>query len=113
MLFLILLAILFILILMAIFLALLAVVQLRMAGINVKDFWSFIKANETLNKLYAFSQKYDKLTPQQQILFLQEADIVFDAFGKVPDVLWEEEYQKYMDILDKYKNIKLKRWQSE
>ena len=98
---------------MAIFLALLAVVQLRMAGINVKDFWSFIKANETLNKLYAFSQKYDKLTPQQQILFLQEADIVFDAFGKVPDVLWEEEYQKYMDILDKYKNIKLKRWQSE
>jgi len=110
---LILLAILFILILMAIFLALLAVVQLRMAGINVKDFWSFIKANETLNKLYAFSQKYDKLTPQQQILFLQEADIVFDAFGKVPDVLWEEEYQKYMDILDKYKNIKLKRWQSE
>ncbi len=109
----ILLAILFILILMAIFLALLAVVQLRMAGINVKDFWSFIKANETLNKLYAFSQKYDKLTPQQQILFLQEADIVFDAFGKVPDVLWEEEYQKYMDILDKYKNIKLKRWQSE
>ena len=80
---------------------------------NVKDFWSFVKANETLNKLYAFSKKYDKLTPQQQVLFLQEADIVFDAFGKVPDALWEEDYQKYMEILDKYKNIKLKRWQSE
>ena len=87
---------------MVVFLALLAVVQLRMAGIKVKDFWSFVKANETLNKLYAFSKKYDKLTPQQQVLFLQEADIVFDAFGKVPDVLWEEEYQKYMDILDKH-----------
>ena len=109
----ILLAIIFILILMVIFLALLAVVQLRMAGIKVKDFWSFVKANETLNKLYAFSKKYDKLTPQQQILFLQEADIVFDAFGKVPDILWEEDYQKYMDILDKYKSIKLKRWQTE
>ena len=106
-------AIMFILIMMVVFLALLAVVQLRMAGINVKDFWSFIKANETLNKLYAFSVKYEKLTPQQQVLFLQEADIVFDAFGKVPDVLWEEEYQKYMEILDKYKNIKLKRWQSQ
>ena len=109
----ILIAIILILIMMVIFLALLAVVQIKMAGIEVRDFWSFIKANETLNKLYAFSQKYDKLTPQQQVLFLQEADIVFDAFGKVPDVLWEEDYQKYMEILDKYKNIKLKRWQSE
>ena len=106
-------AIIIILLMMIVFLSLLAVVQIRMAGINVKDFWSFVKANETLNKLYAFSKKYEKLTPQQQVLFLQEADIVFDAFGKVPDVLWEEDYQKYMEILDKYKNIKLKRWQEE
>lgn len=106
-------AIIIILLMMIVFLSLLAVVQIRMAGINVKDFWSFVKANETLNKLYAFSKKYEKLTPQQQVLFLQEADIIFDAFGKVPDVLWEEDYQKYMEILDKYKNIKLKRWQEE
>ena len=106
-------AIILILLMMIVFLGLLAVVQIRMAGINVKDFWSFVKANETLNKLYAFSKKYEKLTPQQQVLFLQEADIIFDAFGKVPDVLWEEDYQKYMEILDKYKNIKLKRWQEE
>ena len=106
-------AIIIILLMMIVFLSLLAVVQIRMAGINVKDFWSFVKANETLNKLYAFSKKYEKLTPQQQDLFLQEADIIFDAFGKVPDVLWEEDYQKYMEILDKYKNIKLKRWQEE
>ena len=75
---------------------------------NVTDFWSFIKANDTLNKLYAFSIKYDQLTPQQQVLFLQEADTIFDAFGKVPDALWEEEYQKYMEILNKYKDIKIK-----
>ena len=98
---------------MIVFLLLFAVLQIKMAGINVKDFWSFIKANETLNKLYAFSVKYEKLTPQQQILFLKEADFVFDAFGKVPDALWEEECQKYMEILDKYKNIKLKRWQAQ
>lgn len=101
------------LLMVIIFLASLSVFQIKMAGMEVKDFWSFIKANDTLNKLYAFSIKYDKLTPQQQILFLKEADIVFDAFRKVPDALWEEDYQKYMEILNKYKDIKIKRWQSE
>ena len=96
---------------MVLFLAMLAVAQIKMAGMNVKDFWSFIKANDTLNKLYAFSIKYDQLTPQQQVLFLQEADTIFDAFEKVPDALWEEEYQKYMEILNKYKDIKIKRWE--
>lgn len=100
-----------ILVTMVLFLALLAVAQIKMAGMNVKDFWSFIKANDTLNKLYAFSVKYEQLTPQQQILFLQEADTIFDAFEKVPDALWEEEYAKYMEILNKYKDIKIKRWE--
>ncbi len=102
-----------ILVMMIVFLAILAVAQIKLAGMEVKDFWSFIKANDTLNKLYAFSIKYENLTPQQQILFLKEADTVFDAFGKVPDMLWEEEYEKYMKILDKYKDIKLKRWESQ
>lgn len=79
---------------------------------NVKDFWTFIKANETLDKLYAFSVKYDKLTPQQQVLFLAEAEKIFDAFDKVPDALWEEEYTKYMEILNKYKDIKMLRWEN-
>ena len=90
-----------------------AVLQIKMAGMEVKDFVTFIKANDTLNKLYAFSIKYDQLTPQQQVLFLQEADTIFDAFGKVPDALWEEEYPKYMEILNKYKDIKIKRWESQ
>lgn len=94
-------------------LTLLAVFQIKMAGMEVKDFVSFVKANDTLNKLYAFSVKYEKLSPQQQVLFLQEADTIFDAFGKVPDALWEEEYPKYMEILNKYKDIKIKRWESQ
>ena len=40
-----------------------------------------------------------------------EAEKVFSAFDKVPDILWEEEYQKYMDVLDKYKDIKVVRWE--
>lgn len=90
----------------------LAVAQIRMAGMKVKDFWSFIKANETLNKLYAFSKKYEKLTTNEQLVFLREAERVFEAFDKVPNVLWEEDYQKYMEVLSTYKDIKIVRWES-
>ncbi len=88
-----------------------AIYQIKSAGMNVKDFWTFIKANDTLDKLYAFSSKYKKLSPQQQIIFLKEAEIIFDAFDKVPNALWEEEYNKYMEVLSKYKDIKMLRWQ--
>ncbi|MBR1540755.1 MAG: hypothetical protein IJ629_06365 [Clostridia bacterium] len=88
-----------------------AVYQIKSAGMNVKDFWTFIKANDTLDKLYAFSEKYEKLSPQQQVIFLHEAEAVFDAFDKVPNALWEDEYTKYMEILGKYKDIKILRWQ--
>ncbi|MBO5397819.1 MAG: hypothetical protein J6A36_02660 [Clostridia bacterium] len=101
-----------ILLTVVLFLTLLAVYQIKMAGMNIKDFWSFIKANETLDKLYAFSVRYDKLSPQQQVLFLAEAEKIFDAFDKVPDALWEEEYTKYMEVLNKYKDIKMLRWEN-
>ena len=89
-----------------------AVMQIRLAGINVKDFISFIKANELLDKLYRFAQQYDRLNPMEQLVFLQEAEKVFSAFDKVPNMLWEEEYQKYMQVLNTYKDIKVLRWQA-
>lgn len=89
-----------------------AVIQLRMAGIKVKDFYSFIEANQKLDKLYLFAKKYEKLSQQQQLIFLMEAESIFNAFDKVPDVLWEEEYDKYMKVLDTYKAIKVVRWAS-
>ncbi len=107
------LAIIFVLIMVIVFLGLLAVGQIKMAGMKVTDFWTFIKANDTLDKLYVFSVKYDNLTPQQQIVFLKEAEKVFSAFDKVPDALWEEEYQKYSEILSKYKDIKMMRWEAK
>lgn len=91
-------------------LLLIAIYQIKSAGMNVIDFWTFIKANDTLDKLCAFSEKYEKLSPQQQIIFLQEAEVVFNAFDKVPNALWEDEYYKYMEILNKYKDIKILRW---
>lgn len=89
-----------------------AVLQIRMAGIKVKDFYSFIEANQKLDKLYLFAKKYEQLSQQQQIIFLMEAESIFKAFDKVPDELWEEDYDKYMKVLDTYKDIKVVRWAS-
>lgn len=102
--------IIYILIIVIFILAMFAYVQVRSAGIKVKDFYSFIEANQILDKLYKFSKKYEKLTSQDQLIFLNEAEKVFSAFEKVPDMLWEEEYQKYIEVLEKYKDIKMVRW---
>ncbi len=89
-----------------------AVMQIKLAGMNIKDFWTFIKANEILDDLYMFTKKSGQLSPQEQIIFLMEAEKVFKAFDKVPSLLWDEEYQKYRDVLNKYKDIKVLRWTS-
>ena len=34
---------------------------MRMAGIKVKDFFTFIKANENLDNLYVFAKRYEKI----------------------------------------------------
>lgn len=106
------LVIIYILILVIFYLIVFAVFQIKSAGMKVKDFWTFIKANETLDKLYKFSKGYEKLSPQEQVIFLAEAEKVFSAFDKVPDMLWEEEYSKYMEVLNKYKDIRVLRWTS-
>ena len=35
-----------------------AIMQIRLLGIKVKDFWSFIQANQMLDQLYKFSKRY-------------------------------------------------------
>lgn len=87
-----------------------AVLQIRLFGMNVKDFWSFIEANQTLDRLYEFSKRYEKLSVQQQLIYLKEAEEIFSAFDKVPNALWEDEYEKYNTVLEKYKDIKMLRW---
>ena len=89
-----------------------AVMQIKLAGIEVKDFWSFIEANQVLDKLYEFSKKYETLSPQQKVVYLMEAEKVFTAFDKIPNIIWEEEFKKYDEVLKKYKEIKIERWSS-
>lgn len=90
-----------------------AILQIKMFGMKVKDFWSFIEANQMLDKLYTFARQYENMSPQEQIIYLSEAEKIFKAFDNVPDALWEEEYDKYKTVLSKYKDIKMIRWAEE
>ena len=89
-----------------------AILQIKMCGMKIKDFWSFIEANQMLDKLYKFARQYENMSPQEQIIYLAEAEKIFNAFDNVPDTLWEEEYDKYKEVLKKYKDIKMLRWAS-
>lgn len=109
------LTIIYILVLIIFSLIAFAVMQIRLAGMKVKDFWGFIEANQMLDKLYSFMKRYDKcenLSIQEQIIFLEEAEKIFSAFDKVPNMLWEEEYSKYIEVLNRYKDIRMLRWES-
>ncbi len=87
-----------------------AIMQIKLAGMNVRDFWSFIEANKTLDKLYKLSKQYEHMNTQQQIIFLSQAEDVFNAFDKIPNAIWEEEYSKYREVLETYRNIRVLRW---
>lgn len=103
-------AIIYILLLIIVGLVAFSVMQLRLAGIRVKDFWGFIQANQMLDKLYIFSKRCSGMSPQEQVIFLSEAEKVFDAFDKIPEMIWEDEYRKYSDVLEAYKNVRMNRW---
>ena len=107
------LALIYILIFLIFGLILYAVLQIKLFGMKVKDFWTFIEANQMLDKLYRFAKQYENMSPQEQLIYLSEAEKIFKAFDKVPDTLWEEEYDKYKAVLSKYKDIKMIRWAGE
>ena len=90
-----------------------AVLQIRMAGIKIKDFWGFIQANQMLDKLYIFSKRYKLMSPQEQVIFLAEAEKVFEAYDKIPSIVWEDEYRKYSEVLQAYQNVRVTRWSEE
>jgi hypothetical protein len=104
------LALAFILFIFIILLIIVAISQIQMAGINIKDFWGFIDANQNLDKLYKFAKRYEKMSSQEQIIYLAEAEKMFDAFDKIPETVWEEEHSKYSEVLSTYQNIRVMRW---
>ena len=100
-------------ILVFIIFALVAYSIMQIKLFEIKDFWTFIEANQMLDKLYKFAMQYENMSPQEQIIYLSEAEKIFKAFDNVPDSLWEEEYDKYKKVLSKYQDIKMIRWVEE
>ena len=83
---------------------------------NIKETKQFIigiPKENMLDKLYKFARQYENMSPQEQLIYLTEAEKIFKAFDKVPDSLWEEEYDKYKTVVSKYKDIKMVRWVEE
>ena len=107
-----LLAIIYVLIFLICALILYSVLQIKLLGLKVKDFWDFIEANQMLDKLNKFAKQYQAMSPQEQVIYLAEAEKIFTAFDKVPEELWDEEYEKYKQVLSKYNDIKMYRWAS-
>ena len=107
-----LLTVIYILVFLVFALILYAVMQLKLLGIKVKDFWDFIEANQMLDKLNSLAKQYQSMSPQEQVIYLAEAEKIFTAFDKVPEELWDEEYEKYKQVLKKYNDIKMFRWAS-
>lgn len=87
-----------------------AISFLNALGIETKDFVSFIKANQKIDDVYKMSKKYNSLTLEERIHFLDESKYIFDSYAKIPDRLWESEYNKYMEILDTYQKAKVDNW---
>ncbi|MBR3134236.1 MAG: hypothetical protein IKG56_02100 [Clostridia bacterium] len=108
-----LLALIVILLIFIVLLIVVAINQMQEAGIRVKDFTSFIKANENLDNLYKFAKRYDDMSPQEQVIYLAEAEKMFEAFDRIPETVWEDEHDKYAKVLDTYKNIRVMRWNEE
>lgn len=107
-----LLVIIYILVFLIASLILFAITQIKLLGIKIKDFWDFIEANQMLDKLDKFARQYENMSSQEQVIYLAEAEKIFTAFDKVPEALWDEEYEKYKKVLKKYNDIKMFRWAS-
>lgn len=87
--------------------------NVNQAGMSANTFYNFILANVKLHKLYKFTLKYEKLTREDQLLFINEAKEVFDIYDKVPTLLWEEDYNTYMVVLDRYQKLRQEAWKNK
>ena len=53
------------------------------------------------------------MTPQEQLIYLIEAERMLAAFDKVPEVMWADEQGKYNEVVSTYQKIRLDRWNQE
>ena len=84
--------------------------RIKASGMNVKDFFEFIFAINDLDTLYIYSKRKNSMSDVEQKAFLREAEKLFSKFEKIPSMIWEDEYEKYSQVLETYRSIRLLRW---
>ena len=84
--------------------------RIKANGMQVKDFYEFILAINDLDNLYIYSKSNLKMSESEQEEFLKEAEKVFSKFEKIPSIIWEDEYEKYKQVLETYQSIRMLRW---
>ena len=87
-----LLAIIYVLIFIIFALVAYAVMQIKLAGIEVKDFWSFIEANQILDKLYAFAKHYQSMSTELQIIYLSANNINIKIYFSISALRFKNNY---------------------
>jgi len=100
----------YILVLISILVLIYIKMQLSSIGLTITEFLEFIKANEVLEKLNNRTYTYQNFNDDDKLIFLIESERVFKIFDKVPNVLWEDLYPAYNNVLNTYRDIKLLRW---
>ena len=83
------------------------------SGLTWKDVFEYIDASSKLYELEIKAKKSDKMSWNQQLLFMQDAEKMFKAYDKMPDVIKSNEYAEYKDIVDAYQRIRCLRWQEQ
>lgn len=84
--------------------------KIKSSGMDVKDFLDFVLAINDLDNLYIYSKCNLKMNESEQNAFLKQAEIVFSKFEKIPSMIWEDEYEKYEQVLETYKSIRMSKW---
>lgn len=84
--------------------------KIKSSGMNVKDFFNFVLAINDLDNLYIYSKCNLKMNESEQNAFLKQAEVLFSKFEKIPSMIWEDEYEKYEQVLETYKNIRMSKW---
>lgn len=102
--------IIYVIIFVAIIAAAYVCMRIKASSMNVKDFFDFVFAINDLDMLYAYSKNKVHMNENEQKAFLTEAEKVFSKFEKIPSMIWEDEYEKYSQVLETYKSIRMLRW---
>ena len=68
------------------------------------------KGKRRIRQTISILKKVQQNVATRKNNFLTETEKMSNAFEKIPSIIWEDEYSKYRDVMDTYRDIKVDRW---